>query len=372
MVGGVPYGAPVIEDSGASARGGTGRSPRVPSGDGRAATWRWSRRARPGLLDWVRRALAVLVALGAVVTIATGLVEVCSDTLTSTGTVVRTCRSPQLPDGLVVAALVVLLLLLLPDLAEIGVPGLLTLRRRVEEQESRLETEEARRELLESQVVSLSARLSQAATAQAVGVDALNIYVSGEDTADFAAAERPVLPHRGPRAGPGPPVGAVVVDRVSRARYTAADLFVRRLRAHPGGALEGASLHLYLPDETGTVLVPVFESDRAGRAADWWQVGQGLVGRAWQDREVVTGRGPEVLDGLESLPAERRERYSALAVVAAVPVLNAANRPIAVLAGSSADAASRLDGPEGLQALLTHADALARVLVDLLGWETDA
>jgi hypothetical protein len=364
----------VIDDGGPSGPSGPtrgrGGAARVPAGDGRAATWRGSRLASPRVLDWLRRALAVLVALTAVVAIGTGAAEVCADTLTPAGAVVRTCRAPQLPDGLVVATLVVLLLLLLPDLAEIGVPGLLTLRRRVEEQESRLETEEARRELLESQVVTLSASFSQAAAAQAVGVDALNIYLSGEDTAGYAAAERPVLSGAG--SGPGPPVGPVVVDRVSRARYTAADLFVRRLRAHPGGALEGASLHLYLPDETGTALVPVFESDRAGRAADWWQVGQGLVGRAWQDREVVTARGPEVLDGLESLPAERRQRYSALAVVAAAPVLNGAGRPIAVLAGSTADPASRLDGPEGVQALLTYADALARVLVDLLGWETDA
>jgi hypothetical protein len=341
-----------------------------------APTWLLSRLARPAGLDGIRRGLALLIALAAVVAVATGAVVTCSDVVTTSGAVVRTCRAPQFGDGLVVAGLVVLLLLLLPDLAEIGVPGLFTLRRRVEEQESRLETEEARRSLLESQVVNLTARMSQVATARAVGVDALNIYVSGDETADFAAAERPVghaHPHgAGAQTPPGPAAGPVLVDRISRARYTAADLFVRRLRAHPGGALEGTSLHLYLPDETGMALVPVFESDRADRATDWWQVGQGLVGRAWRDREVLTARGRDVLEDLAGLPPERRERYGTLAVVAAVPVLNGSGRPIAVLAGSSADPASRLDGPEGVETLLTHADAIARVLVDLLGWETDA
>jgi hypothetical protein len=344
-------------------------------------TWRWSRLGRPAVLDWVRRALAVVIAVGALVAVATGMVETCADTVTPTGTVVRTCRAPEFGDGLVAAGLVVMLLLLLPDLAEVGVPGLFTLRRRVEEQESRLETEEARRELLESQVVTLNARLvsTATATARAVGVDALNIYVSGDDTADYAAAERPVAGGHRPGAAtgspPGPAAGPVLVDRISRARYTAADLFVRRLRAHPGGALEGASLHLYLPDETGMALVPVFESDRgvgSERAADWWQVGQGLVGRAWRDREVLTARGADVLADLAGLPPERRERYGRLAVVAAVPLLNAAGRPIAVLAASSADPASPIDNPEGIETLLTHADAIARVLVDLLGWETDA
>jgi hypothetical protein len=322
-------------------------------------------------VDWLRRGLAVAIAILAVVAVATGWVETCSDTVTDAGQVVRTCRAPEFGDGLVVAMLVVLLLLLLPDLAEVGVPGLFTLRRRVEEQESRLETEEARRSLLESQVVTLNARMSQVATASAVGVDRLNIYVSGDETADYAAAER----QHEQQSTPGAIAGPVRVDRISRARYTAADLFVRRLRAHPGGGLEDASLHLYLPDETGMALVPVFEADRGisgERAADWWQVGQGLVGRAWQDREVLTARGADVLADLAGLPPERRERYGRLAVVAAVPVLNGAGRPIAVLAGSSSDPASRLDGPEGVETLLTNADAIARVLVDLLGWETDA
>lgn len=369
-----PDGTPA--SGGAAQPAGAGRIA-GPRREGGVPTWLFSRLGRPLVVDWLRRGLAVLIAVGAVVAVASGTADVCADTLTQTGTVVRTCRSPQVGDGLVVASLVVLLLLLLPDLAEVGVPGLFTLRRRVEEQESRLETEEARRSLLESQVVNLTARLSSTSSARAVGVDALNIFVSGDETADYAAAERPVsvLRHGGvpPPAGSDPaPAGPVVVDRVSRARYTAADLFVRRMRAHPGGGLEGATLHLYLPDETGMALVPVFETDRADRATDWWQVGQGLVGRAWRDREVLTARGPDVLADLAGLPPERRERYRSLAAVAAVPVLNGSGRPIAVLAGSSEDPATRLDGPEGVETLLTNADAVARVLVDLLGWETDA
>jgi hypothetical protein len=313
--------------------------------------------------------VAVLVAVALV---GFGQARVCAESVTGGGAVVRTCRAPAATDGLVLGYAVFVLLLLAPDLAELGVPGLFTLRRRVEEQESRLETEEGRRELLETQVASVSARLTQVATASAVGVDALNIYVSGDDTAGYAAAERPITPAAIGPIGP-PPGPAVVVDRVSRARYTAADLFIRRMRAHPGGALEDASVHLYLPDETGLMLVPAFEADRTGRGGtDWWQVGQGLVGRAWRDGEGLTARGDEILHGLADLPAARRQRYAGLSVVAAVPVLNAASRAIAVLSASATDPASRLDAPEGVEALVTHADAIARLLVDLLGWESDA
>lgn len=331
-------------------------------------SYRQLRRVQPGWGDRVRRGGALLAVLVAVGLIGAGRAKVCAQAVTGSGAVVTTCRAPQASDGLVIAYALFVLLLLAPDLAELGVPGLLTLRRRVNEQDSRLETEEGRRELLESQVATVSARLSQVTTAQAVGVDELNIYVRGDDTANFAAAERPIpLPPGAERAGP-----AVVVDRVSRARYTAADLFIRRMRAHPGGTLEGSHVHLYLPDETGLMLVPAFEADRAGRGgSDWWQVGQGIVGRAWRDGEALTARGEEIMQSLADLPPAQRQRYAGLAVVAAVPVLNAAGRAIAVLSASSSDPAAQPDGPEAVEALVTHADAIARLIVDLLGWEDD-
>jgi hypothetical protein len=339
--------------------------PRIPTGT-RPRARRAAVAAPPTRLDLVRRVAAVLAVLVAVVLIGTGAATVCADTVTGAGNVVRTCRAPEATDGLVIGWALFILLLLSPDLAELGVPGLFTLRRRVDEQEGRLDTEEGRRELLETQIAAVSAQLTQVSAASAVGVEAMNIYLSGDETADYAAAER--LPAAAPAAGP-----TVVVDRVSRARYTAADLFIRRMRAHPGGALDGSSIHLYLPDETGLMLVPAFEADRAGRVGtDWWQVGQGIVGRAWRDGEALSARGEEIMHGLVDLPAARRQRYAGLAAVVAVPVMNALRRPIAVLSASATDPATRLDSPEGIEALVTHADAIARVIVDLLGWESDA
>jgi hypothetical protein len=327
------------------------------------------RRVRSGPIDRVRRTVALLAVVAGVALVATGQAKVCSDNLTGSGQVVTTCHDPQATDAVVLGYGLLVLLLLGPDLAEAGVPGLFTLRRRVDEHETRLDTEEGHRELLETQLQTLSARLEQtaAAEARAVGVDALNIYVSGDETAGFAAADRPI---EDVEPAPGADA-AVVVDRVSRARYTAADLFIRRMCSHPGAPLEGASLHLYLPDETGAMLVPAFEADRSGAGTGRWQVGQGIVGRAWRDREALAARGAEIMQGLADLPADRREQYAALAVVAAVPVLNAAGRPIAVLSASSTDPASTLDRPDGIEALVTHAEAISRIVVDLLGWESD-
>jgi hypothetical protein len=348
-----------------SAAGSGGARPALAGGRDRR------RRDRSRPIDQARRALALVTVLVGVVLVATGQTRVCSEVLTATGQVVATCRTPQATDGIVLGYGLFVLLLLGPDLAEAGVPGLFTLRRRVDEHEARLETEEGYRDLLESQIVSLSARLEQTASAaaRAVGVGKLSIYVRGDETADYADADRPV--EEVAAAARDVAGAAVVVDRVSRARYTAADLFVRRVRNHPGGPLEGCSLHLYLPDETGMMLVPVFEPDRVRGGTGWWQVGQGIVGRAWRDREALTARDAEVMEGLQDLPPARREQYAALAVVVAVPVLNAVGRPIAVLTASSSDPASQVDRPEGIEAMVTHADALARIIVDLLGWEND-
>ncbi len=53
-------------------------------------------------------------------------------------------------------------------------------------------------------------------------------------------------------------------------------------------------------------------------------------------------------DDIFALEANRQSRYADLAVVAAVPVINASARQIAVLSASSADPESGLATSEGL------------------------
>jgi hypothetical protein len=65
---------------------------------------------------------------------------VCEERVATVGgqAVVRVCRPPALTDLPVVTGLLVALLLLLPDLAEIGIPGFISLKRRVDDQEAKL------------------------------------------------------------------------------------------------------------------------------------------------------------------------------------------------------------------------------------------
>ena len=87
----------------------------------------------PAVFARVRHGLALLVVLIAAVVLATGHGQVCSGVLTPSGAVVSACRPPTVSDGVAVVFALLVLLLLVPDLAEFGVPGLLTLKRRVAE-----------------------------------------------------------------------------------------------------------------------------------------------------------------------------------------------------------------------------------------------
>jgi hypothetical protein len=74
---------------------------------------------------------------------------------------------------------------------------------------------------------------------------------------------------------------------------------------------------------------------------------------------------------LGPLAGERGPRYRDLAVIVALPVLDAGGRPVAVLTASSRDPMSRLDEDDALTELLAAGEVVARVLVDLLGWAAD-
>jgi hypothetical protein len=65
---------------------------------------------------------------------------VCEEKLATIGNqaVVKVCRPPTLTDLPVVGGLLLMLLLLFPDLAEIGIPGFVSLKRRVEEHDAQL------------------------------------------------------------------------------------------------------------------------------------------------------------------------------------------------------------------------------------------
>jgi hypothetical protein len=165
-------------------------------------------------------------------------------------------------------------------------------------------------------------------------------------------------------------VSGVEVDQVvSATRLLLASETLARLLAPECGPLGGALFHLYLFDEQRELLLPAFEGRPSpGRG---WKPGTGAVGDAWESGEYVLVRGPEVSDDTYGLTPSQQRRARDLAVVAAMPVTNASDDVVAVLAGSSVDPWSGLATAEGFDAHLLVAQEVARVLVDLLQWFPD-
>jgi hypothetical protein len=298
-----------------------------------------------------RWALAVLIVVAAFAAAATGVLQVCGDELAGSSTR-SVCRAPEAGDGVTLGLGLVVLLLLLPDTSEIGLAGIVQIR-------SRLAQQEEATERLASRVSAVSAAVqSQLSTASAVSSGAVVNVVSGVATGRYAA-------------GQAAPEGDAAAHGRDQARYVTAELLVSHLGDIGTGVLSEANLRLYLPTEDGSRLRPVLDEPGARLHADEWPVGSGAVGRAWAGGEIVVLRGDEVVDDLGPGLAERRARYASLAVIVALPVFDAARRPIAVLSASSRDPASDLDQPDSLSDLLAASEVVARILVDLLGWARD-
>ena len=156
---------------------------------------------------------------------------------------------------------------------------------------------------------------------------------------------------------------------VAATRVILASETLARLLTPESGPLAGASFHLYLFDEQRELLLPAFEGRPSPSRG--WKVGTGAVGEAWASAEYVLVRGPEVSDDTYGLTPAQQRRARDLAVVAAMPVTNASDEVIAVLAGSSVDPDSPLGTSEAFDAQLLVAQEVGRVLVDLLRWFPD-
>jgi hypothetical protein len=94
-------------------------------------------------------------------------------------------------------------------------------------------------------------------------------------------------------------------------------------------------------------------------------VGSGAVGKAWEQRGygVQTRGEPDFIDHPDYF----------ISAVAAMPILNAAGRPIGVLSiHSRAQDPPDLNAEQVFVAMVDAAELMARVYVNLATWETDS
>ena len=332
---------------------------------------------KPGPAPWADRSraaryvLAGVVLIGAVILAAVepGLREVCDQQVTDAGEVVRACTQAGPTSLQVLLVLAVLLLLFLPDLVEVGFAGVTIKRALGQVQEEVTQTAE--------EVGALSARIEQAMTATQTSTQ--NVFLTPDAQgllayADQVGANPAPVPQGGlpalPVAEPGQASPADLSAAVDEGRFALAqaalDGLLRDLpEPWPTGrlvallAVPGALQPLV---RTGPVeLVPDEVVDLLAAA--------GPVQQVWL---AVTG--PDQSPGAISVDMRATPAVS----VAAASMHNASGRPLGVLAVAVGRASTPGRGgsaglrDEAAAALERAAEAVSRLIVDVLRFDTDS
>ena len=157
-----------------------------------------------------------------------------------------------------------------------------------------------------------------------------------------------------------------------RSSVVSGGILIKAVMASSPAGQVPSTLDVYLPSLERTRLELVASSRRDPREVRW-VVGQGVTGASFLSKEQLIARRPHIHDGTFGLSSEDQAYYAEteLQVIAATPILNAAGRAIGVLTLSSTEDSAYLNQPESLTDLLRLTVPLARVLIDVLGADTD-
>lgn len=140
----------------------------------------------------------------------------------------------------------------------------------------------------------------------------------------------------------------------------------------PRGRLGRYEWRLFVPDpdRPGTLHVPAFAPVQSTTT---WPIGVGVTGVAYQSGQGELGVGEGLAETYPVSPGlvdpERAARHARLKVVAAMPVQSALSTTLGVLTASSEARSLYITTPAGQRDHARLADAVARVLIDLLGFD---
>lgn len=134
---------------------------------------------------------------------------------------------------------------------------------------------------------------------------------------------------------------------------------------------EDCEFRFFMYNDRQRKLIAVLRPDALQAEERGWRPGEGATGVAYQSGIYQIAQGDKTHDGTFGLDAERQARYQHLTEVAAMPVVNANDRLIGVLSVSHSQDRVILGTDEGYRKHAAIASAMARIVVDLLGWRTD-
>lgn len=223
----------------------------MPTGDPRG-----KRKGGPNALpSWRLLAIAGLLCF-ALLGSFLGWFQICSDSLAADGTVVPLCRPPVATDLAVLVGLTVLLALVWDQLSEMGIPGLFTLKRRIDQAESMIritheETEKQARkqEQLETQMALTVMRFEQSLLSTATASSNASIgdvYILNESSLSKMAEDLPEKASAGRRKNHPPNVTAPAEVSPERAilvsRLLSAWAQIQAWLEPPAAGIEGMEL----------------------------------------------------------------------------------------------------------------------------------
>lgn len=122
---------------------------------------------------------------------------------------------------------------------------------------------------------------------------------------------------------------------------------------------------LFFYDEEQRKLVPAYDPNGAA-ASTGWKPGQGVTGMAYQTGNYQQARGTGLTEARWGLTPAQKQRYAAMAVVAAVPIKDDDDRLLAVLTGSSEKDDGQLVSSGGQNKHRALSEVAARVLLDVI------
>ncbi|MXW58367.1 MAG: hypothetical protein F4124_08245 [Acidimicrobiia bacterium] len=164
-------------------------------------------------------------------------------------------------------------------------------------------------------------------------------------------------------------------ESLDATRYFAATLAVQAIFTDARNAdprFDVCQLRFFMWDNRQERLFAVLRPNQPDVDQRGWRLREGVTGMAYDTGEFQLATGTATHDGTYNLDEDRQRRYAHLTEVAAMPVMNAQDVVIGVLSASHDTGSSILATDDWGRTHQAAADALARVVVDLLGWHSDS
>ncbi|MXW41570.1 MAG: GAF domain-containing protein [Acidimicrobiia bacterium] len=163
-------------------------------------------------------------------------------------------------------------------------------------------------------------------------------------------------------------------ESLDATRYFAATLAIQAIftdaqKAQPG--FEVCQLRFFMYDKQQKRLFAVLRPDQPECHQRGWKLREGVTGMAYATGKFQIATGAATHDGTYNLDEDDQKRYAHLTEVAAMPVMNAGSIVVGVLSASHDTDKSILGTEEWRGTHQVASDAIARVVVDLLGWYSD-